>query len=84
MTPWMGESRKALRIKIWAEVHAVLAPDDKAPQIPGEIARKKVEAEKLEVVGRLPQLSPTQQLAQMVVEAGPTMSGGEELARRKL
>ena len=42
------------------------------------------EAEWLEEVGRSPQLSPTQQLAQMAAEAGPSMSDGEEPARKKL
>ena len=43
-----------------------------------------MEAEQLEGVGRLPSSSPTQQLAQMAVEARPSMLGGKEPARRKL
>ena len=35
-------------------------------------------------VGRSPELSLTQELAQMVVEAEPSTLGGEELGRRKL
>ena len=42
------------------------------------------EVEWLGEVGRLPQSLPTRQLAQMAVEARPSMSGGEELARKKL
>ena len=39
---------------------------------------------KLEGVGRSPPSLPTQQLAQMAAEAGPSKSGGEELAHKKL
>ena len=49
-----------------------------------EILKHIVEVEQLEEVGRLPQLLLTQQLAQMAVEAGPSMSDGEEPVRKKL
>ena len=43
-----------------------------------EEAEKQVEeARRLEDVGRFPLLSPSQQLAQMAVEAGPSTSGQE-------
>ena len=49
-----------------------------------EEAEKWVEeARRLEDVGRSPSLLPTQQLAQMAVEAGPSTSDVEEPARRK-
>ena len=48
-----------------------------------EMVRWVEEARWLEEVGRSPSSSPTQQLAQMAVEAGPSTSG-EEPARRKL
>ena len=46
--------------------------------------RRIAEAEQLEEVGRSPSSSPTQQLAQMAMEARPSKSGGEELACKKL
>ena len=50
-----------------------------------EEAEKWVEeARRLEDVGRSPSSWPTQQLAQMAVEAGPSASGKEEPVRRKL
>ena len=50
-----------------------------------EEAEKWVEeARRLEDVRRSLSLLPTQQLAQMAVEAGPSMLGVEEPARRKL
>ena len=76
----------------WMEVHAAPVepsvpvpplPDVEASPTAGEMERGKVEAEKLEEVGRLPLSSPTQQLAQMAAEAKPSMSGGEELAKKK-
>ena len=42
------------------------------------------EARRLEDVGRSPSSLPTQQLAQMAVEARPSASGKEEPVRRKL
>ena len=42
------------------------------------------EAEQLEQVGRSPQSLPTRQLAQMAAEVRPSMSGGQEPARKKL
>ena len=94
ITPRKGEQGKARWVRAWAEVHAVpgespaLAeppvPTKEAPQTPGEVERRRVEMSKLEELGRSPELSPTQQLAQMAEEATPSMSGGEELARKKL
>ena len=83
-TPQMGKGRKALKIKKKAEVHAMLAPDEEAPPTTGKIERRKVEAKKLEEVGRSLELSPTWQLAQMAVEDGLSTLGREEPARRKL
>ena len=67
--PRKGEEGKNQKVKTWVEVHAapveppVLAeppvPDVEAPSILGEMERRKVEAEKLEEVGRLPELSTT-------------------------
>ena len=48
-----------------------------------EAERQVEEARWLEDVGRLPSLLPTQQLAQMAAEAGPSVLG-EEPAKRKL
>ena len=48
------------------------------PLDPKEIIKRIAE------VGRLPQSLPTQQLAQMAVEAGPSTFGGEEPAHKKL
>ena len=59
-------------------------PTEEAPPTLGEVERRKIEARKLEEVGRLLELSPTQQLAQMATEAGPSMLGGKEPARKKL
>ena len=84
MTPQKREGRKTLRVRMWVEVHIALAPAEEAPPTPGEIEGMKVEAEKLEEVGRSPELSPTQQLGQMAAEAGPSTLDGEELNRRKL
>ena len=42
----------------------------------GEVERRRMEVRKLEEVGRLLELSPTQQLALMAAEAGPSTSGG--------
>ena len=49
-----------------------------------EMRRRVAEEEWLEEVGRSPQSLPTQQLAQMATEAGPSTSDGEEPARKKL
>ena len=56
---------------------------EKAPT-QSKLERRVVEAERLGEVERLPESSPTKQLAQMAAEAGPSMSGGEQPARRKL
>ena len=59
LTPQKPDGRKTLNIKTQAEVHAMPVPDKEAPPIPGEIERRKVEAEKLEEVGRSLESSPT-------------------------
>ena len=59
-------------------------PEMEAPPTPKEIEKRMAEAEKLEEVGRLLESSPTQQLAQMAVKAGPSSLGGKELAQSKL
>ena len=81
-------------MKPQAQVHAeaqeppalVDIPVPELEQTPtqSKLERRVKEAEKLGEVGRLLELSPTQQLAQMAAEAGPSISGGEETARRKL
>ena len=60
----IGEGRKALQVRTWAEVHVELVeplalaetpvPDVQASPIPGGIERRRVEVEKLEEVGRSP------------------------------
>ena len=82
------------KVNTWVEVHPAPVeppmpaeppvPDAEAPPTLGKMERRKVEAEKLAEVGRLLELSPTWQLAQMAAEARPSMSGREELARKKL
>ena len=59
-------------------------PDVEASPTLSEIERRRAEAETLEEVGRSLELSLTQQLDQMAAEAGPSMLGGEDTARRKL
>ena len=49
-----------------------------------EAERQVGEARRMEEVGRSPSSLPTQQLAQMAAEAGPSASGQEEPVRRKL
>ena len=49
-----------------------------------ELEKRIEEAAKLGEVERSPELSLTQQLAQMAVEVEQSMLGGEEPARRKL
>ena len=82
----IGEGKRALQVK-WITTPSTSRPP--APEVePGptqsELERTVEEAEKLGEVGSLPESSPTWQLAQMAVEARPSMSGREELARRKL
>ena len=60
------------------------APTQETPPDQEEMRRRVTEAEQLEEVGRLPVLSPTWQLAQMAADAGPSTSGGEEPAHKKL
>ena len=59
-------------------------PAKVAPLQAEEIMRRIAQAEQLEGVGRSPSSLPTQQLAQMAAEAGPSTLGKEEPARRKL
>ena len=51
---------------------------------PGEMDKRRKGGEETGRGGASPGSSPTRQLAQMVVEAGPSKPAGEELARRKL
>ena len=92
--PRKGKEGMTWKVKTQVEVHAApveppaLAkppvPDVEAPPTLGEMERRKVETEKLEEVRRSPELSLTQQVAQMDAEAGPSTLGGEEPARKKL
>ena len=59
------------------------SPVREVEQMLEEAERWVEEARRLEEVGQSPSLLPTQQLAQMAVEAGPSVLG-EEPARRKL
>ena len=59
-------------------------PGKEAPLQAEEIMQRIAEVEQFEGVGRSPSLLPTQQLAQMAAEAGPSMLGKEETVRRKL
>ena len=64
-------------------VHPPTPAKEAAPKAE-EIMRRIAEAEQLEGVGRSPSLLPTQQLAEMAVEARPSKLGKEEQVRRKL
>ena len=59
-------------------------PAKEAPLQAEEIMRWIAEVGQLKGVGRSPSSLPTQQLAQMAVEAGSSMWGKEETVRRKL
>ena len=59
-------------------------PAKEAPLQAEDIMKWIAEAEQLEGVGRSPSLLPTQQLAEMATEAGPSKLGEEEQVRRKL
>ena len=92
-TSQMGEGKRAPQVQTRVEVHIEPAPpvlaDPPVPEVEwsptqSNLERRVEEAEKLGKVGRLSELSPTHQLAQMAGEAGPSMLGGEEPARRKL
>ena len=87
--PRMGEGRKALQVRTRGEVHSEqqpLMPTDppvpevETPPTQSELEKRIEEAEKLGEVGRLPGSSSTQQLAQMAVEAKPSLLDGEEPA----
>ena len=92
--PQMGEGKRVLQVRMRTEVQEEaqeppVLVDPPAPEVEQaptqeELAQQVGEAERLGEVGRSPESSPTQQLAQMAAEAGPSMSGGEEPARRKL
>ena len=60
------------------------SPAQETPPGPEEIIKHIPEVEQLEEVGSLLQSSLTEQLAQMAAESGPSTSGGEEPARKKL
>ena len=86
------EARRALAEKGWRPPPVHHPSPAKEPSSTREEKKKWVEEAKkwveetrrLEDVGRSPSLLPTQHLAQMAVEAGPSMSSQEEPARRKL
>ena len=94
VTPRKREDKRGQRTKTQAQVHAEAQepPVLVDPPVPGyqeaptqsELDRMVEETEKLGEVGRSLESSSTQQLAQMAVEARPSMLGGEEPARRKL
>ena len=54
-------------------------PANEAPPQAGEIMQQIAEAEQLRGIGRSPSSLPTQWLAQMAVEARPSMLGKEEV-----
>ena len=90
---WSREVRRMLAEKGWRPASPVHHPSPaRKPSPTREEERKKMEeadrwveeARRLEDVGRSPLSLPTQQLAQMAVEARPSASGEEEPARRKL
>ena len=86
--PRMGGG-KVLQVRTWAQVHAAGTPSAGRPPVPevevpptsSEMEKGIAEAEK---VRRLPESLLTQKLAQITVEAGPSMLGGEKPACRKL
>ena len=100
ITPHKGEGRKdeGMMMRAWMHVRTevktrrqVLVEAQGPPSLaqetppdPEEIIRRIAEAEWLEEGGRSSQSLPTQQLAQMAVEAGPSKLGGEEPAHKKL
>ena len=67
--PRKGEEGKIQKVKTWAEVHAApveppmpakpTVPDVEDPPTPGEMEGRKMEAEKLEEVGRSLESLPT-------------------------
>ena len=94
VTPRKGERGESRWVRTRVEVHTQPQkpstsvgppiPTHRTPLDWEEMRRRITEAEQLEEVGRLPESSPTQQLAQMAAETGPSMSGQKEPARRKL
>ena len=90
------KGEKDVRRKVMEGVHAQSQPQRPPtpvdPQTPvqetpldqDKMKRRVAEAEQLDEVGRSPQLLPTQQLAQMAVEARPSTLGVKEPARKKL
>ena len=88
ITPRKGEKGKPKKVKTRVEVHVQPeeppVPEVEAPPTPSEMERRRAEAERLEELGRLLESSLTQQLAQMAVEARPSMLGREEPPRRNL
>ena len=74
-----GESKKALQVRMRAEVHSEQeppalvdppVPEVETPPTQSELEKRIEEAEKLGEVGRLLESSATQQLAQMAAELG--------------
>ena len=84
LTPKKADGRKTLIIKTQAKGHAMQATDEEAPPTPGEIKRRKMEAEKLEEVGRSPVSLFIQHLAQMAVEARPSTFGWEAASQKEV
>ena len=95
VTPHKGEKDDRRQVRMRAEMYAQSqpqrpptlvdppAPAQETPPDQDKIRRKVAEVEWFEEAGRLPQLSISQQLAQMATEAGPSMLGGKEPARKK-
>ena len=80
------EVRRAMAEKGWwfpSPIHPPFQAKEPSPRRE-EVEKWVEEARWLEEVGRLPSLLPTQWLAQMAVEARPSMSCKEEPVRRKL
>ena len=89
-----GEKGKPKKVNTRVEVH--VQPEEpsvpveppvfevEAPPTPSEMERRRAEVEKLEEVRRYPESSLTQHFAQIAAEARSSMSGREDLARRKL
>ena len=88
-----GKEECVWKVKIRVQAHVELAPPALVdPPVPvqetspsqEELNKRIEEAEWQEQVGRSPELSPTWQMAQMSVEAGPSMLGGDEPAHKML
>ena len=86
--PRMGEGRKALQVRTRADVHAEqelqVLVDPPVPEVEAPPTLSSMEKRIAKAEGRLLESLLAQQLAQMAAEAGPSMSGGEDLVQRKL